>query len=110
VLALPKFWLFLCQRWLGLDQSLAWSWWNALRKSHWSACEELRTTVLNYDRHPYPGQRPEAERTEMSDAIAPGELMRVTDYLVRQRLLLRRDATQIEEAILHRLDREGEWL
>jgi hypothetical protein len=56
---MPKFWVFLCQRWLGLPDHLSWSWWRALGKSPWSACEELRTSVLGYDRHPYPGQRPE---------------------------------------------------
>jgi hypothetical protein len=109
VLALPRFWVFLCQRWLELDQSLTWSWWRALGKSPWSACEELRTTVLRYDRHPYPGQQPEAERVQMSDLIAPGQLLMVIEDLIRQQLLLRRDGAVIEEKILRRLDRHGEW-
>jgi hypothetical protein len=108
--ATPKFWTFFCQRWLELDQSLSWSWWHALSKSPWSACEELRTTVLNYDGHAYPGQRPEAERAEMEGAVAPGQLLRVIEDLIRQRLLLRRDGAVIEEKILRKLDRHGEWM
>jgi hypothetical protein len=109
MLAPPKFWVFLCQRWLGLDQALTWSWWNALSKSPWTDCAALRTTVLHYDAHPYPGQRPEAEQVQMSDRIAPGQLLRVVEDLIRQHLLLRRDATVIEEKILRKLDRTGEW-
>ena len=45
----------------------------------------------------------------MQDRIAPGALMQTVDSLVRQRLLLRRDGSQIEEAILRRLDRTGDW-
>jgi hypothetical protein len=54
---MPKFWVFLTRQWLGLPDHLSWSWWRALGKSPWSACEELRTSILHYDLHPYPGQR-----------------------------------------------------
>jgi hypothetical protein len=50
---MPKFWIFLCQRWLGLGHQQSWSWWNALGKSSWSVCTDLRTHILRYDAHPY---------------------------------------------------------
>jgi hypothetical protein len=106
---MPKFWVFLTQRWLELDQQLSWSWWRALGKSPWSACTDLRTHILHYDGHPYVQQQPEADRQRMDALIAPGALMRVLEDLVRQKLLLRRDAAQIEDAICSRLDRLGEW-
>jgi hypothetical protein len=107
---MPKFWVFLCRDWLQISHDLSWSWWRALDKSPWSACDELRTSVLHYDAHPYPGQRPEAERVQMSERIVPGQLMQVIEALVRQHLLLKRDAGQIEEALLKRVDRFGEWM
>ena len=105
----PKFWIFLCLGWLDLNQQLAWSWWRALGKSSWSQCAELRTHVLQYDAHPYVGQQPEADRRHMDALIAPGALMRVTEDLTRQRLLLKRDASVIQDAILRRLNSQGEW-
>jgi hypothetical protein len=68
---MPKFWVFLTRQWLGLPDHLSWSWWRALGKSPWSACEELRTSILRYEAHPYPGQQPAAEQQRLSDGIAP---------------------------------------
>ena len=106
----PKFWIFLTRRWLQLPDHLSWSWWRALGKSPWSQCADLRTCVLNYDGHPFVQQRPEAERQHLQMLLEPGQLLQVIDSLVRQKLLLKRDGAQIEEAILKRLDATGEWV
>jgi hypothetical protein len=51
---MPGIWIFLCRDWLHLPRQLAWSWWQALGKSPWSACVELRKAVVRYAAHPYP--------------------------------------------------------
>jgi hypothetical protein len=106
---MPPFWTFLCRRWLGLSNDLAYSWWNALGKSQWHEARTFHQAVLRYDQHPAPAHRPAEDKTTMSGLVAPGYLMQLVEDLVREKVLLRRDATKIEDGILARLDAAGEW-
>jgi hypothetical protein len=106
---MPKFWTFICRTWLGLSSDLAWAWWHALSKSRWTEARAFHQAVLRYDQHPAPAQRPTEEKTCMSALVGPGYLVQLVEDLVRERVLLRRDAAKIEDSILVKLDAEGEW-
>jgi len=105
----PPFWQFLTRRWLGLSPDLAHTWWNALSRSRWTEARTFHQAVLRYDQHPAPAQRPREDKLTMSALVAPRDLMRLVEDLVRERCLLRREATKIEDALLRRLDAAGEW-
>ena len=106
---MPRFWVFLCRTWLGLSRDLAYAWWGALCRSRWSASRAFREAVLRYDAHPAPAQRPTQEKISMSGLVEPQALMQLVEDLVREGVLLKREAIHLEEAILRRLDSQGEW-
>jgi hypothetical protein len=106
---MPPFWTFLCRRWLGLSTDLAATWWHALGKSRWTEARAFHQAVVRYDQHPAPAQRPQADKDLMSGLVGPQYLMQVVEDLVRERVLLRREATKIEDAILGALDATGDW-
>jgi hypothetical protein len=87
----------MCREALGLGEPLAWSFWRALSKSQWSGCREFRAALVRYDALPTP--RPEADRQRVRELMTPEHLVGVIESLVRQQLLLKRDAGPIEEAI-----------
>jgi hypothetical protein len=62
---------------------------------------------VRYNALPMP--RPEADLQCMRELMTPEHLVGVIEALVEQQLLLRRDAGQIEEAILRRVDHTGAW-
>jgi hypothetical protein len=93
---------------LGFTDHLAWTWWNALRKSQWTGCAAFRATLLRYDAQPTP--RPEVDRQHVQGLMTPEHLVELVEELVKQHLLLRRDGSQIQEAILNQLDRAGAWM
>jgi hypothetical protein len=104
---MPKFWRWFSQVYLGLPAELSWSWWRGLSKSPWSRCRTFRDAVLAYERCAYKAQA--AAGADLEALNQPGELISLTDALVRQHLLLRRDGVVITERILHRLDKDGAW-
>jgi hypothetical protein len=106
---MPPFWSFLCKRWLGLSNDLASSWWQALGRSRWTEARAFHHAVLRYDRHPAPAQRPYEDKLTMSQLVGPQYLVGLVEDLVHERVLLRREAVRIEDAILGRLDAQGEW-
>jgi hypothetical protein len=106
---MPPFWQFLCRRWLGLSPDLAHAWWHAVRRSRWTDARTFYEAVLRFDQHPAPGQRPAEDKAYMSGLVEPRALMRLVESLVREGCLLRREASTIQEAILRRLDSQGEW-
>jgi hypothetical protein len=105
----PPFWQFLTRRWLGLSPDLAYTWWNALSRSRWSAPRTFHQAVLRYDQHPAPGQRPLEEKLSMSGLVEPQALMQLVEDLVAEGVLLRRDSIKLEEALLGALDATGAW-
>jgi hypothetical protein len=106
---MPRFWVFLCRRWLGLSSDLTHTWWHAVRRSRWSAAAKIHEAVLRFDAHPAPGQRPTEDKAYMSALVEPQALLQLVENLVAEGCLLRREAIQLEEAILVRLDSQGEW-
>ena len=72
---MPPFWAFLCQRWLGLSYEVAWCWWGALGKSRWSQATALRAAVVAVGQHPFPGQRPDTEKTALGAQIEGKQLV-----------------------------------
>jgi hypothetical protein len=106
---LPKFWAWLCQQYLGLPAHVTFAWWNALRKSAWTEAVMLHEAIVTYDARPFKAQQPQAVIDAISAAVAPQRLIAITEDLVTQRLLIRRDARVIEQAVLDRVERHGGW-
>ena len=106
---MPRFWTFLTRQWLGLDEGLAWNWWRAITKSSWEECGALRDTIVRCSTLPFPGQAMTADRMAFETQVEPARLMGVLEDLATQHLLLRRDATKIQDAVLARLDAAGRW-
>ena len=105
----PPFWQFLTRRWLGVSPDLAHTWWGALTRSRWTEARSFRQAVERYDQHPAPAQRPTEDKLAMSALVEPGQLMRLVEDLVTEHVLLRREGSMIQEAILTRLDATGAW-
>jgi|SoiMethySBSTD1v2_1073268.scaffolds.fasta_scaffold202304_6 hypothetical protein len=105
----PPFWQFLTRRWLGVSPDLAQTWWGALTRSRWSEARTFYQAVLRYDAHPAPAQRPSEDKLAMSGLVEPQALMQLVEDLVAEHVLLRREGSMIQEAILTRLDATGAW-
>jgi hypothetical protein len=106
-MGMPKAWQRFCTVWLALPDQLAWAWWHGLSKAAWSDCVAFREAVLGYDQLPY--KRANSQSAAIDPFVTPGHLVQMVEALVRQQLLLRRDGVRIQEAILAKLDRTGQW-
>lgn len=105
----PKLWLFLAHDWLALRTDLVHSWWQALGKSADASAQALVQAVMTASAHPYPAQQTDATRQAVITQMAPDVLVQGVEELVEAKLLLRREASQIEECILRKLDATGQW-
>lgn len=108
-LPMPKLWGLLVGEWLGLRSDLVHTWWQAVSKSADPGPQALVAAIVTAARQPYPAQQADATREALILQLAPDALVETIETLVTQGLLLRREATVIEEHILHNLDALGQW-
>ena len=105
----PALWRFITEQWLQLSPALASHWWSALGKSTWSSAVALRTALHDFSALPFPAQAPSDVRTAIETALQPRALVQVLEDLVRQKLIMRREARVIEAAVLSHTDATGQW-
>ena len=99
----PRVWGVLMDYWQ-VPIALAVTWWHALGRSHHARALAVRQAVLLFDAAPV------AEAYHLVYGVcAPQAVIEVLEALVDEGQLPRSQATAIEEAVLHNVDREGEW-
>ena len=105
-LVIPEVFSYLGQRWLKLSPHQMRRWWIALSHAHHEKAVLLRTAILCQAALPY-------SRTSLYHLayanMKPSFLIEALEVLVDEGLLLRREASQIEEHILRQLTAIGQW-
>src|SRR5262249_31781958 len=102
----PAAWSLFCTKWLGLPEAHTAIWWQALTAAKWSRAVALRSTVL--------GIAALAETAEQLDhlyrgAMGPRELIATFEDLIAEAQLSPTAARRIEEYVLRRTNRAGQW-
>jgi len=87
-----------------LPASLTRVWWQALSQSRYAQPTALRQAWLLCE-----GAALADPASLVHHTCAPAEVLAAVEALVHERRLARRTATQIEEAVLARVTREGTW-
>ena len=99
----PHVWGMLMDYWQ-VPASLAVPWWCALSRSHHARALAVRQAVLLFEAAPV------AEAYHLVYGMgAPQAVIEVLEGLVDEGQLLRGQATAIEEVVLRKVDRDGEW-
>jgi hypothetical protein len=96
------FWRF-AEYWR-LPASLTRTWWSALSQSRYAQPTALRQAWLLWEGAPMADPSSVVQQT-----CAPVEVLAAVEALVHERRLARRTATQIEDHLLARVTREGQW-
>src|SRR5215471_15885687 len=96
----PPLLVALAQSW-GLPAPQQWAWWRALCTAQWPEAVAFREAVIAFT--------PEHEdaRAFVHTTCSPRGLVKVLELLVREGLLFRQTATQIEEGLLRQTDARG---
>jgi hypothetical protein len=95
--------------WIPLPAPLAAAWWYALAHARWSLACGWREAFLSF------AQRDAWTSAEDVEAFfgamaTPQVLLGLTYALRQEGVLLGRDAHQLDEALLHQMTNEGEWM
>jgi hypothetical protein len=103
----PALWAVFAEQWLGLSRTRSERFWQALQRSQWSRCREVRQLV-----HLHTGldQTTEARWALLTTAMAPSAVIAVLEATVQEGTMPLVVARQLEEAVLQRTGREGGWL
>jgi hypothetical protein len=94
----------------GLDATQASTWRTALSAAQSPAAQSWGRDVLAFDLEPPHGREKFARVVPFFRQVSPpARVVAVLESLVEERLLTRREATQIEEKVFACLDAQGEW-
>jgi len=102
----PILWREFCQSWLHLSSHHTGRWWAAVCRSRWSRAVTVRSTIRG---HEIVDTQLEQVWHLYHDILAPHALLGLIEDLIRERMVARRDTCAIAEAILRRVDTQGQW-
>jgi hypothetical protein len=102
----PQVWGLLAA-YFELEAPLSRAWWGALERARWSEARELRQTLAFFDTQEAAGV--DVILRFFQHRVTPQAIVDVLEALVGERLLSRQKATLLEEAVLRRVTRGGQW-
>jgi hypothetical protein len=102
----PQIWQLL-MGYFELEVPLSRAWWTGLERSTWSETRAFYHMLRLFDARP--GTDIDQVMTFVQELTTPQTIVDVLEALVQERLLSRRKAIALEEAVLARVDREGRW-
>ncbi len=100
---MPNAWAILAHEWWGVSKELTWDCWQGMASCPWSEVVSFRQKLLLWPTI-------ETGRTAaIFHGLTPPMVLTIIDLLVRDRRLSKKEATQLEEAILNHIDAKGDW-
>jgi hypothetical protein len=104
----PPLWLTLAQYWR-LSERQTRQTWAALYRARWQVASAWRMVLVHFE-----GQHPSLRSPErvwnfLSVNVQPETCINVIEALISERLLSRREGSQIEEHILSHVSADGDW-
>jgi hypothetical protein len=105
----PPLWKALARHWVGLDDRTGWLWWAALHRARWShaaaflmALRDCDGLAAALDAH--------TVYAFMEAHAQPQHLVELIERLYQEKLLTRRESSQLQQQVLAHVDRRGEWI
>jgi len=100
----PRAWLTMWEELFGLDRRLAWVTWQAFGTSTYSEVRALAQPVLLWP------ASPAGLWALPAKGLTPARLMKAVELLVVEGKLTAVEAAKLEECILRKTDRTGQWI
>ena len=100
---MPNAWAILSHEWWGVSKEVTWQSWQGMASCPWSEIVTFRQKLLLWP------TITTGREAAVLYGVTPPMVLNIIDLLVRDRRLTKKEATQLEEAILNHVDAKGDW-
>jgi hypothetical protein len=100
---MPNAWAVLAHEWWGVSKEVTWDCWQGIASCPWTEVVTFRQQLLLWP------TITTGRAAAVSHGVRPQDVLHIVDLLVKDRRVSKREAAQIEEAVLAHVDARGAW-